>query len=328
MKILAYAVRPDELAGFNEFSKEYAHEVTTTSERFNPETAPLAEGYDGISIMANDKANKEALEIISSLGIKYIAFRCAGYDNIDLKACKELGIKVSYVPAYSPNSVSEYAVGLILALTRKINFAVRRSKMQNFGVNGLIGIEVRNLTVGVIGTGRIGFNVIKALSGFGGKIIVHDIYENKEVEKYAEYKTAEELYAEADIITLHAPLFDETYHMINDKTISKMKNGVMIINAARGGLIDSEALIRGLKSGKIGGAAIDTYENEAGIFHTDHTNSVLQDDVLARLLQFSNVIVTPHIAYYTDEAVSNMVEIALSNLKDFELTGTAKNEIK
>lgn len=328
MKILAYCVRPDEMEGFNEFSKKYDHQVTTIAETFSSESASLAEGYDGISILGNCKADREALEILSSLGIKYMASRSAGINNIDLEACKELAIKVTNVPAYSPNSVSEFTVGLVLNLTRNINAAMKRVQVQNFGLNGLIGIEVRNLTVGVIGTGRIGFNVVKAFSGFGCRIIANDIYENKDVEEFAEYKTLEELYAEADIITLHCPLFDENYHMIDDKAIDQMKDGVIIINAARGALVDAEALIRGLKSGKVRGAALDTYENEIGILHTDHTNSILQDDVLARLLQFPNVLITPHFAFYTDEAVSNMVEIALSNLKDFELTGKAKNEIK
>ncbi len=328
MKIIAYAVRPDEMEAFKEFSNKYGHDVEIVSQNFGPENAALAEKYDGISILGNCNANREALKTISSFGIKYLASRSAGTNNIDLEACKEFGVKATNVPAYSPNSVSEFTIGLALTLTRKINEGIKRVQVQNFGLNGLIGIEVRNLTVGVIGTGRIGFNVIKAFSGFGCEIIAHDIFENKEVEKYAEYKTLDEVYAEADIITLHCPLFDENYHMINDEAIAKMKDGVIIINAARGGLINAEALIRGLKSKKVGGAALDTYENEVGIFHTDHTNSILQDDVLARLLQFPNVVITPHYAFYTDEAVSNMVEIALENLKELELTGSAKNEIQ
>ena len=327
MKILAYCVRPDEMDGFNEFSKKYGHEVTTVAETFSPESAPLAEGYDGITILGNCHANRRALEIIASFGIKYMASRSAGINNIDLEACDELGIKVTNVPAYSPNSVSEFTVGVALNLTRNIHIGARRAEGQNFGLNGLIGIEVRNLTVGVIGTGRIGFNVVKAFSGFGCRIIAHDIDENKEVEEYAEYKSLDELYAEADIITLHTPLFDENYHMINEESISKMKDGVIIINPARGALVDAEALVKGLKSGKIRGAALDTYEHETGIFHNDHSNSILEDDTLARLLQLPNVIVTPHFAFYTDEAVSNMVEIALSNLKDFQLTGRGKNQI-
>lgn len=328
MKVLAYCVRPDEMDGFDKFSKKYNHEVTTTPQAFSPESAALAEGYEGISILGNCKANREALEIISSLGIKYMATRSAGINNIDLEACKDLGIQVTNVPAYSPNSVSEFTIGLALNLTRKIGAAMGRVQVQNFGLNGLIGIELRNLTIGIIGAGRIGFNVIKAFAGFGCKIIAYDICENKEVEEYAEYKTIEEVYAESDIITLHCPLVDETYHMIDGKAIEQMKNGAILINASRGALVDAEALIRGLKSGKIRGAALDTYENETGIFHSDHTNSILQDDILARLLQFPNVIITPHFAFYTDEAVSNMVEVALSNLKDFELSGMAKNELK
>lgn len=328
MKILAYCVRPDEIEAFKEFSKKYGHQVTTITETFSPQSASLAEGYGGISILGNCIATREALEIISSFGIKYMASRSAGTNNIDLEACKEFGIKATNVPAYSPNSVSEFTIGLALTLTRKINAGIKRVQVQNFGLNGLIGTEIRNLTVGVIGTGRIGTNVVKAFSGFGCKIIANDIYQNDEVKKYAEYKTIDELYAEADIITLHCPLFDDNYHMINDDSIAKMKDGVMIINAARGGLVDPEALIKGLKSGKIRGAALDTYENEVGIFHNDHTNSILQDDILARLLQFPNLVITPHYAFYTDEAVSNMVEIALLSLKEFELEGSSKNEIQ
>ena len=244
MKVLAYHVREDEMEAFKKYSEQYGHEVTTTPQPFSPETAHMAEGYEGISIVGNCIATREALEKIASYGIKYVASRTAGYDNIDLKACKELGIKATNVPAYSPNSVSEFTVGLTIALTRKINQAIKRVEVQNYGLKGLIGIELRNLTIGVIGTGRIGFNVIKAFSGFGGRIIAHDIFQNKEVEKYAEYKSFDEVLAEADIITLHCPLTEDNYHMINDETIAKMKDGVIIVNAARGALIDAEALIR------------------------------------------------------------------------------------
>lgn len=326
MKVLAYCTRSDEIKEFNKYSQKYEHNITMIPENFSPETAHLAEGYDGIIIFVNCKANKEALEIISSYGVKYIASKGAGVNNIDFQACKELGIKVTNVPEYSPNSVSELAVGLTIALTRKINTVVKRSRDQNFGLDDLMGIELRNLTVGVIGTGRIGFNVIKAFHGFGCYIIANDIYENKEVSKYATYKSIDEVYAKADIITLHCPLVEENYHMINDEAICKMKDGVMIINLARGGLIDTEALIKGLKSGKIRGAALDTYENEVGIFHSNLTQKILQDDVLVKLLQYPNVLITPHYAFYTDEAVKNMIQTALSNLRDFELTGVAKNE--
>lgn len=327
MKLLAYSVRQDEMESFDRFSKDYGHEVTILPQLFSPESAPLAEGYDGILILGNCHANREALKIISSYGIKYLSSRSAGVNNIDLEACKEFGIKIANVPAYSPNSVSEFTIGLAIAMTRKINESIKRTQVQNFGLKGLLGIEIRNLTVGIMGTGRIATRVIKAFSGFGCKIIAHDIIENDEAKKYATYVSKDKLIAESDLISLHIPLDDVTYHMINDETIANMKDGVILINAARGGLVDSQALIRGLKSGKIRGAALDTYENEVGIFHTDHTSNILTDDTLATLLQFPNVLITPHYAFYTDEAVSNMVEIALSNLKDFELSGKSENQV-
>lgn len=328
MKVLAYQVRPDEKQYVKTLAPIYGHDVIMVSEDFSPDTAYLAEGYEGLMIQGNSKANRKALETISLLGIKYITSRAAGTNNIDVAACSKLGIKAAHVPAYSPNAVSEFTVGLILTLTRRIHAAIKKAERKDFSLRGLIGTEIRNCVLGVIGAGRIGFNVIKAFSGFGCRIIVHDIFENEEVKKYATFTTLEELYSEADIITLHCPLFEENYHMINDETISKMKDGVIIVNAARGALIDSKALIRGIKSGKIGAVALDVYEEEVGVFHNDHSDRILQDDILPRLLQFPNVIVTPHCAFYTDEAVSNMVETALSNLKNYELSGTCKNEIK
>lgn len=328
MKILAYSVRPDEIDAFNEFSSSYGHNVKIISTNFSPQVAHLAEGYEGVSILGNDLCNREALETLSKLGVKYIGQRVAGTDNIDIEAASELGIKAANVPAYSPNSVSEFTVGLILSLTRNIPYAIKRAELQDFSLGGLLGIEVRNLTIGVVGTGRIGINVIKALSGFGCEILANDIYENEEVKKLATYVSLDEIYEKSDVITLHLPLFDESKHMINDESIEKMKKGVYIINAARGGLVDPEALLRGLKSGKVGKAAIDTYEREYGIVHHSHIGEVLQDDTYARLLQMPNVVITPHMAFYTDEAVSNMVEISLSNLRDFETTDNCNNEIK
>lgn len=327
MKILAYCTREDEKDKLNEYSQRYGHVITNTHKSFCPETAYLAKGYDGIIIFVNCEANKKALEKISSYGVKYIASKAAGVNNIDLKVCKELGIKVANVPEYSPNAISEITMGLIISLLRKINTVIRRSEEQNFTLDGLLGTEIRDLTIAVIGTGRIGTKVIKALHGFECNIIANDIYKNKEAEKYATYKSLDEIYEEADIITLHCPLESKNYHMINDASISKMKEGVMIINVARGGLIDTEAIIRGLKTGKIGGVAIDTYENEKGIFYHNHVYKVLKDDVLIKLLQYPNVIITPHYAFYTKEAVKNMIDTTLLNMKDFELTDSSQNEV-
>jgi D-lactate dehydrogenase len=328
MKILAYGVGPVEINAFNEFSEKYGHEVTRLSENFGPDTAHLAKGYGGISTFGTCNVNRQALEEVSKYGIKYIAQRTSGYNNIDVEAAKELGFKVSNVPAYSPNSVSEFTIGLALSLTRNIPRVVKRMDMQNFGLAGLLGRELRKMTIGVIGTGRIGLMVIKAFAGLGCKIIANDVYQNEETKKYATYVSLDELYANADLITLHTPLFDSTAHMINEAAIAKMKDNVIIINAARGGLIDTEALLKGIKSGKISKVAMDSYENELEYFHHDYTNKLVQDDTLARLLQLPNVIVTPHCAFFTDEAVSNMVEIALSNLREFELKGACKDELK
>lgn len=328
MKILAYCVRPDEMDSFNKYTKELGHEVTILKESFGPHNAALAQDYEGISILGNCNANAEAIEKISALGVKYLASRSAGVNNIDLEAAKKFNVRVSNVPAYSPNAVAEFAVTATLCVARNLQQAIRRVDTQNFGLDGLIGFELRNKIIGFIGTGRIGLTTIKAFSGFGGKMIGYDLYQNEEAKKYIEYRTLDELFAEADIISLHCPLTEENYHLINRNNIAKMKDGVVIVNTARGALMDSEAVIDGLKSGKIGGLATDVYEHEVGIFHNNHTNSILKDDVLARLLKFPNVLVTPHYGFYTDEAVSNMVEYSLTNLKDFEKTGVCKNEVK
>ncbi len=327
MKILAYCVRPDEVESFGEFSKKYGHEVELIPQSFGPDVAHLAKGYDAISILGNCKATREALSKIKDYDIKYMASRSAGVNNIDLEAADELGIGVSNVPAYSPNSVSELTVGITLCLTRKIPTALKRVDTQNFALNGLIGVELRNLTIGVIGTGRIGLEVIKGFSGFGAKLIAYDVMENEAAKDYVEYKSLDEVYKTADIITMHIPVTEDNFHMINKESIAKMKDGVFIINSARGGLINTEDLIEGLKSGKVGGAALDTYENEVGVFHNNKMNEILKDDTLAKLRSFPNVVLTPHCGFYTDEAVSNMVETALLSLKEFEMQGSSKCQV-
>lgn len=327
MKIITYATRQDELESIGLLSKEYGHEVTIEKNSFGLDTVELAKGHQAISIIGNCDCSRLPLEKAASYGIKYITIRAAGFNNVDLQACKDLGIKVTNVPAYSPSSVSEFVVGMALSLTRNIPTALNRVSKQDFSLQGLIGREIKDLTVGVIGTGRIGANVARAFAGFGGKVIVNDLYENEEVKKFAEYKSLEDLIGQADIITLHCPLMDDNYHMINEKTIASMKDDVILINAARGGLVDTRALIDGLKSGKIKGAAIDTYEDEAGIFFHDHSGKIIQDDILARLMQFPNVLITPHFAFYTETAVKNIVDTAFENMKKLEDGEVCKNEL-
>lgn len=327
MKVLAYCVRPDEMSSFEKFSKKYNHDLTIVKESFSPENANLAEGYDAVSILGNCTANRKAIEIIAKLGVKYIATRSAGYNNIDLEAAKENGIRVSNVPAYSPNAVGEFTVGVTLCLARNFKKAFKRVDSQDFSLAGLIGFELRNKTIGFIGTGRIGQTAIQAFSGFGCKMIGYDLYPNDNARKYLEYKSLDEVLEESDIISLHCPLTDDNFHLINNETIAKMKDGVILVNTSRGQLMDAKALIEGLKSGKIGGVATDVYEHEYGIFHNNHQNNIITDEVLLTLKSFPNVIVTPHYGFYTDEAVSNMVEFSLQNLFDFETTKDCKNKL-
>lgn len=327
MKVLAYCVRSDEMRSFEKFSDKYNHEVKMVKESFAPSTAVLAEGYDAVSILGNCTANREAIEIISRFGIKYLATRSAGFNNIDLEAAKEFGVNVSNVPAYSPNAVGEFAVGLTLCLARNFKQAFKRVDAQDFSLEGLIGFELRNKTIGFIGTGRIGQTAIKAFSGFGCKMIGYDLYPNENAEKYLEYKTLDEVFAEADIISLHCPLTDDNYHMINEDSIAKMKEGVILVNTSRGQLMDARALIDGIESGKIGGVATDVYEYEYGIFHNNHQNGSITDETLLTLKAFPNVIVTPHYGFYTDEAVANMVEYSLQNLYDYETKKDCKNKL-
>lgn len=326
MKILAYCVRPDEMESFEKFKIKYNHTVDILKESFSPATANLAKGYDAVSILGNCTANREALEIIKNLGIKYLATRSAGINNIDLDAAKEFGINVSNVPAYSPNSVGEFTVGATLALARNFKKAFRRIDAQNFGLDGLIGFELRNKTIGFIGTGRIGQTTMKCFSGFGAKMIGYDLYPSEATKEFIEYKTLEEVLKEADIISLHCPLTEDNYHLINKDTIKIMKDGAIVVNTSRGALMNAEDLLDALVSGKLGGVATDVYEHEVGVFHSNWEHKTINDKTLLALKAMPNVLITPHYAFYTDEAVSNMVEYSLQNLYDFETTGTCKNK--
>ena len=328
MKILAFCVRPDEMESMEKFKKKYNHTVDIVKESFCPDNAHLAEGYDAVSILGNCTANREALKVLKDLGVEYLATRSAGVNNIDFEAANEFGIKVSNVPAYSPNSVAEFTVGVTLALARNFKKAFRRVEAQNFALDGLIGIELRNQTIGFIGTGRIGQTAMKAFSGFGAKMIGYDLYPSEAAKEFIEYKSLDEVFAESDIISFHCPLTEDNYHLIKKENIDKMKDGVILVNTSRGALMCAEDVVEALKSGKIGGLATDVYENEVGIFHNNWEHRIIKDEILLTLKSFPNVLVTPHYAFYTDESVANMVEYSLENLYDFETTGSCKNQCK
>lgn len=311
MKILAYSHRKDETEFFKEFSKKYNIEVVLTEESPNMETAELAKGFDCISIITTI-INHELVNKFHEIGVKFISTRTIGYDHIDLKEAEKLGVHVGNA-TYSPNSVADYTIMMMLMATRKMKLIMERSNGQDYSLVGVQGKELPNLTVGVIGTGKIGRTVVKHLSGFGCKILAHDIYEQEEVKNYSEYVELEYLFKNSDIISLHMPATDENYHMINKTSLSKMKDGVYIINTARGSLINTEDFIEAIENGKVGGAALDVIEHEAGLYYNDLKGQILSNRDLALLKSFPNVIVTPHTAFYTDQAVSDMVENSIKS---------------
>ncbi len=326
MKVLAYEVEKHEVEHFKRYSEKLNIDLTIVSDLLTLETVSLAKGYEYITINGLSQIDKGLFEKLKEIGVKYVASRCVGYNHMDVKAAKELGIRLSH-GTYSPNNVADFAVMLMLMLIRKVKISMCRSNVNDFSLNDLQGREMKDLTIGVIGTGKIGSTVVKNLSGFGCKIIAYARHPNETLEGIAEYVDLETIYRESDIITLHMSLTDGNYHIINSDTIAKMKDGVIIINTARGGLINTEDLINGLETGKIGAAGIDTYEDEEGICHFNHNVSMVTHREMLYLKQFPNVILTQHYAFFTDHAVSDMVENALYSLNEFSKGFSCQCEI-
>lgn len=313
MKVIAFAVRPDEKSAFQRFQSELEIEVTYVEESLSVQNAHLAEGFDGVSILGNCDGSAQVLSILKNFGVRFLASRSAGYNNIDVAWARENGFVVSNA-AYSPNSVAEFAMMLMLMTNRKVVDSMKRNEIRDFTLRGLQGRELRNATVGIIGTGKIGATLAKNLIGFGCKILAYDQYQNKELENIAEYVTLDKLYSESDIISLHIPYTKESHQMISSSVISKMKDGAILINTARGELIDTEALYHGLLQGKLAGAGLDVLEGELGVYHHDIRFQKLHWEEYAKLKQLPNVVVTGHMAFYTDQAVSDMVECSLRSL--------------
>lgn len=328
MQIAFFSTKPYDRRFFEAANQDAGktdagHELRFFEPRLTPETARLADGYEGVCVFVNDTLDADVLEQLASQGTKLIALRCAGYNNVDLDAAKRLGLTVARVPVYSPYAVAEHTAALILALNRKIHRAYNRVRESNFAIDGLLGFDLNGKTVGLIGTGRIGEIMAKIATGFGCKVIAYDLKPNPACEAIGvEYKPFEELVATSDILSLHCPLTPDTHHLISADTVEKMKPGVMLVNTSRGGLIDAQAVINGLKSGRIGSVALDVYEEEGDVFFEDLSDTVLQDDVLARLLTFPNVLITSHQAFFTQEAMRKIAETTLANA-----TGFAAGEI-
>ena len=307
MRLFVYSMRTfDELPFFEKFCAKYNVEYDYTTETPCLKNLDMAAGYDVVDVITT-VFDKSMLKKLHDLGIKCIATRTIGYDHIDVEYAKELGLGVIHI-SYSPNSVADYTIMMMLMGCRKMKHIMERAAIQDYTLKGKLGRELPDCTVGIIGTGRIGRTVIRHLSGFGCKMLAYDLYENDEVKQYAQYTDLETLYKECDIITLHAPATEDNYHMIGTDAIAKMKQDVIIINCARGALIDTDALIDGIESGKVGFAGLDVVEHESGLYYFDRMGEPLHNPRLAILRSYSNVVVSPHTAFYTDEAVANMAE--------------------
>ncbi|MBN2765231.1 MAG: 2-hydroxyacid dehydrogenase [Paludibacteraceae bacterium] len=328
VKVAFFDAKPYDESSFNKANMKYGFEIKYFKEHLNINNVPLTKGMDVVCVFVNAVADAPVIDEMTANGVKLIALRCAGYNNVDLKAAHDK-LKVVRVPAYSPYAVAEHTLALMLTLNRKTHKAYNRTREGNFALSGLMGFDMNGKTAGIIGTGKIAKILIKILRSMGLEVLAYDVYPDHDfaIREGIKYVSLDELYAGSDIISLHCPLTKETEYLINAVSIEKMKKGVMIINTGRGKLIDTQALIHGLKNKKIGSAGLDVYEEESEYFFEDRSNKVMDDDVLARLLSFNNVVVTSHQAFFTQEALENIAETTLKNIQDFVEGRELVNEV-
>jgi D-lactate dehydrogenase len=306
----------------------HQHRLTYIEAHLSPETAALSANADAVCAFVNDQLDAAVLRVLSQSGVRLVALRCAGFNNVDLAAAKDLGITVARVPAYSPHAVAEHTVALILALNRKIHRAYNRVREGNFTLDGLLGFDLHGKTAGIIGTGEIGAVVAHILSGFGCRVLAYDLRPNRTCEAMGvHYASLDELLAASDLVTLHCPLTPQTRHLVDHGAVARMKPGVMLINTSRGAVIDTRAVLNGLKTGTIGSLGLDVYEEEADLFFEDLSNSAIRDDVFARLLTFPNVLITGHQAFFTREALTSIAETTIANITAFQVAGRAQHEV-
>ncbi len=322
MNISFFSSQPYDKLFFEKYNADFGFNLTFYDAGLTPDTAGLVHNCDAVCVFVNDKLTATVIEAISKQGVKIIALRCAGFNNVDLDAARQFGMRVCRVPAYSPEAVAEHAVAMILTLDRKIHKAYNRVREQNFALNGLLGFDLYGKTVGVIGTGNIGIAFCKIMLGFGCKVVAFDLMANKQVEAMGvQYLPLMDILPVADIVSLHCPLNEQTKHLINNETLAMMKDGAMLINTSRGGLIDTEAVTAFLKSGKLGYLGIDVYEQEEKLFFKDLSDDIIEDDVIARLMSFSNVLVTAHQGFFTREALTQIALITYQNVKELLKNG-------
>ncbi|WP_231374037.1 2-hydroxyacid dehydrogenase [Aureivirga marina] len=328
IKITVFNSKQWVVDSFSKINQKFHFELDFQETRLYSKTALLANGSDAVCVFVNDDVNAEVIEKLHDLDVKLIALRCAGFNNVSIEKAKEIGMEVVRVPAYSPFAVAEHTLGLILSLNRKFHKAYNRVREGNFALDGLLGFDIHGKTIGVIGAGKIGQTFIKMMSGFGCEILIYDMYENQEMKDLgAKHVSLNTLYQKSDIISLHCPLTKETFHMIDEQAIEKMKDKVMIINTSRGKLIDTDAVIKGLKSNKIGYLGLDVYEEEEALFFEDLSETIIQDDQFVRLQTFPNVLITAHQAFFTKEAVTNIAETTFENIHDYFIEGKVENSV-
>jgi D-lactate dehydrogenase len=315
MRVGMYSTKPYDAAAFRRASAGTAHEFVELEERLRPATVPLADGMPAICVFVNDVLDAPVLGALADIGVRHVALRCAGYNHVDLAAATELGLDVVRVPAYSPNAVAEHTIALILALNRRIHKAYNRVRDGNFALDGLVGFDLARKTVGVVGTGKIGALVARLAWHFRCEVLAHDPYvDERLVELGVHYVTLDEIWERSHIVSLNCPLTVETYHLVSAGVIERMRPGVMLVNTGRGALVDTMAVVEGLKSGRIGSLALDVYEEEAELFFEDRSAEIIGDDVFARLLTFPNVLITAHQAFLTTEALDAIAETTIANL--------------
>jgi D-lactate dehydrogenase len=329
MKIAVFSTKSYDKIYLEKYKTETKHTLSYFDSALNSDTTNLTIGYEGVCAFVNDKVDKKTIENLAKNGIKLIALRCAGFNNVDLKSAQENNIKIVRVPAYSPEAVAEHAVAMILTLNRKTHKVYNRVRESNFSLENLTGFNLFGKTVGVIGTGQIGVAFCKIMIGFGCKVIAYDVKKSEELAKTGvDYQTLNEVLENSDIISLHCPLVKETHYLFNASAFLKMKAGAMLINTSRGALIKTEDAVEALKTGQIGYLGIDVYEQEENLFFKDLSESIIQDDLIQRLISFPNVLITPHQGFFTDEALTQIAIVTLKNMTDFEEGSSLENEVK
>ncbi|MGL5029866.1 MAG: 2-hydroxyacid dehydrogenase [Aeromonas sp.] len=329
MKVAVFSTKSYDKEHFNQANSQYGFDLEFFDVRLEAKTARLAYGFPVVCVFVNDDADRDVLTELAANGTQVIALRCAGYNNVDLVAAKELGLKVVRVPAYSPEATAEHAVGMMMCLNRRIHKAYQRTRDANFSLEGLVGFNMHGKTVGIVGTGKIGLAALRILKGFGVRLLVNDPYPNPAaIELGAEYVDLDTLFRQSHIISLHCPLFKENYHLLNQEAFAKMKDGVMIINTSRGGLLDANAAIEALKTSRIGALGLDVYEEEEDLFFSDKSNEVITDDVFRRLSACHNVLFTGHQAFLTREALHAIADTTFSNLRAITADGHCVNEVE